>query len=235
MARPDILVITEGAQDDTFFGKLTEAREITGFQVVPPPERKTLPGIPAKLIDTRLSGIDAFASRLQGIITDSNFEFKRRQHLLVVADNDEDATKQFNRVADQVVKAGWKRPSGPRTPTDRAAGSGPKLSVLMLPWENVAGCLETLCYESAAAKRSAFAACVEAFMKCVKATNRPISKLSKTKIRCLFAAACEKDPNTGLNHAWSSDKGRRPDDLVPLDHACFDAIANYLSGLHSSQ
>ena len=44
------------------------------------------------------------------------------------------------------------------------------------------------------------------------------------KLRAMLASTCRQDPNTSLQHAWS--RGRTT--LIPLDHTCFDWIADFL-------
>jgi hypothetical protein len=99
----------------------------------------------------------------------------------------------------------------------------PPIHVLMLPWDNDHGCLETLCLIAAEKENPKEIACVNEFVACVKANELSVPMLAKLRMRCYISAVCKTDPNTGLRFAWS-----RPQTLIPIDDPCFNNLADYL-------
>jgi hypothetical protein len=154
----------------------------------------------------------------------------QRKAVIVVADNDSNPAESFDLVQKQIRDAEkWGVPTKPREGVK--LDELPPVSVLMLPWDDVPGSIDTICFAAAARKRPEVAACVEAFVRCVKAEGWDVHNASKLRLRCLLSAACKDNPNTGLPRAWSTEKGR-PGDLVPLDDECFNEIATFLAGFH---
>jgi Protein of unknown function (DUF3226) len=206
------ILLAEGAGDEAFFRNLIKIRKLKSVDI-----RSPKPGA--------ASGTTTFAERLIGLKAETGFE--KCPVVLIVADNDEAPERSFRSIVDQIRRIGWEPPTKPRDIS--ASPTLPHIAVLMLPWDDIPGCLETLCYTSASAQRETIAKCVERFTKCVKSSKWPIQQQSKLKMRCLIAGACDKDPNTGLQYAWSG--GKRPDDLIPLTHECFDQVAELLESL----
>jgi hypothetical protein len=100
----------------------------------------------------------------------------------------------------------------------------PPVVVMMLPWEGEIGQLETICLISMRDKFPNLAACEDQFSACTGTDKWKRNKLEKMKMRAMLTTACEEDPNTSLTHAWS-----RKNELIPLDHACFNRIADFLA------
>jgi hypothetical protein len=70
--------------------------------------------------------------------------------------------------------------------------------------------------------------CLDAFCECCGTDSWLESKRSKMRLRALIAAACASDPNTGLVYAWN-----RSEDLIPLEHSCFDQVTEFLASFPS--
>jgi hypothetical protein len=214
VATPWIL-LCEGAGDHAFFRHLIRVRNIRNLQ-----PRARPSGIPA--------GNTAFEVWLTGLKPETDVQ--THSGILVVADNDSDPDASFRSIQRRIRGAGdFGVPEAPRV----AAPSGrdlPPVAVLMLPWDDECGCLETLCLRAAFRRRRTLARCIRQFEECVAATDWPISQLSKLHMRCYLSAACPGDPNTGLQYAWTEERGRPPD-LIPLQYQCFNQVADYLASL----
>jgi hypothetical protein len=207
----DPLLLCEGEHDEKLLANLMGVRNLPAFQIQQPGGEENY-------------GVSGFQLRLRGLKAAPGIQ--DRKAIIIVADNDDAPSQAFKLVRKQVKKAGgYGVPNAPRQLA--RSKSFPPVSVLMVPWDSDRGCVETLCYTSAAARRPELAKCVEEYIDCVGATQWPIAQLSKLRLRCLLSAACKKDPNTGLPRAWTAEKGR-PSDLIPLDHECFNQIADYL-------
>lgn len=201
------IILCEGPDDEGFLTNLIKTRALGSFTI-----RKDF------------GGNSNFGERLIGLKADRGIGL--RKAVLIVADNDSDPEKSFQAIRAQIVAARqYDVPRRPMELSQRAEGL-PPVAVLMLPWTGVQGCLETICYESAARNFPQGAQCVEQFMTCVGAGVLEPSKLAKTKMRSFLTSTCKSDPNTGLRFAWS-----RQETLVPLADPCFNNIAAFLQSL----
>lgn len=193
------LIISEGAGDASFFTQLIKVRKLTNFKVHQRDKKMA-------------SGSGAFEAMLRAIKFESYYS--DIQLVILVGDNDSDPSKSFLEIVRQIKSVdGYAVPTQPRK-----VAKGPSVkavSVLMLPWDNVPGGLDTLCYALAANRRPAIASCVKKYIECVNAKDWEPSPLGKMSLRCLLSAACPTDPNIGITHAWSSTK--KPTDLIPLE------------------
>jgi hypothetical protein len=152
--------------------------------------------------------------------------------IILVADNDnglgfENVREEISQAnADATADDQFGVPNAPRVSTKQSQ-SLPDISILMLPWDNELGCLETLCLRAVNQKYSREKQCAESLVECVLATDWEISKKSKLILRCFLSAVCKTEPNTGLIYAWSTENGR-PGDIFPLDSPAFKQVADYL-------
>ena len=196
-----VIVLCEGKEDISFLRALIAHREIGAFDFHKP------------------NGTGAFTRMLTGLRTGS--DIRERKAILIVSDNDGDPDGQFEAIRMQITEAGW---IAPETPRAEAAQEGmPSIHVLMLPWDDDQGCLETLCLIAATNANPEEMKCVEQLVTCVEAKDLPVPMLSKLRMRCYISSVCKTDPNTGLRYAWS-----RPQTLIPMTDPCFDKLAAYL-------
>jgi hypothetical protein len=151
-------------------------------------------------------------------------ELEDKSAILIVADNDDDPAKAFADIQAQIRSA--EKLGVPDKPRQRAPSTAPlpPVAVLMLPWDDVAGCLETLCYQASSKKWPRNGECVEDFIKCTGIGGWVPQSLSKAKMNGMIASICEEDPATSMQYVWS-----RKQNIVPVDDPCFEQIANYLS------
>jgi hypothetical protein len=204
------LIICEGKGDQSFFRELIKRRVLLDFDVFCPPA----PG-------TKNGGVGGFAKLLEGLSVQRGFD--SLTGILVVADNDDDPEESFKKVFRIIKNAsGFQAPSRPLQVV-RADGV-PPLAVLMLPWVNEPGALESLCLVATSYKFPQVRKCLERYVRCTGAKNWKPGKLLKMKMRCMLSATCETDPNTSLVWAWAEDRG----DPIPLDNRCFEQLVGFL-------
>lgn len=203
------LIIGEGSHDEAFLRHLLQDRDIQGYQVgFPEPPDQNSPGR------------GGFGSVLSGLRV--RLDFKKIRVVVLVSDNDENPATSFNEIKAQITEAGSF--SVPIQPLEVVlTADHPDLVAFMLPSTGQIGCLETLCLPAALDGWPTLRTCIEEYSRCVNIATWPKSKQSKMQLRCLFSAACIKDPNTSLAHAWS----RNPP-LIPLGHNSFDQLAEFL-------
>jgi len=214
-----ILFVCEGESDEAFFRELISRRRLKGCGVFSIRKEQT-------------PGIDTIGERLKGLQAETGIEACGL--VVVVADNDDSPTQRFSQVQKQIRLAGnFGIPSKPReivapinVPQSRHV---PKIAVLMLPWDDVGGCLESICLEAGSAKRPGLAKCIASFVKCTRGGRWNISKLSKLKARCMLAVQCPKNPDVSFKWSWTSS--RVEGDPFPVTQECFGRIVRYLRGL----
>jgi hypothetical protein len=196
------IILFEGVEDKSFLEELLEVlglREKFDFQ------------------KGDGAGKDGFEQILKGLVIST------RKAIIIVADNDGDPTGMCKNAQKQIGNAGFTIPKKPRE-TVETVGL-PPLSVLMIPWDNDAGCLETLCLSAKNSDYNKQLDCADALVKCAGAEGWDIAKKSKLRMRGFLSAVCKSDPNTGLRYAWN-----RPEKPFPLKGAAaYNQIAGYLS------
>ena len=200
------LIIGEGVQDQIFALKLVQHYGILGFEA------------------GHAGGKDGFGDVLGGLKVHRSFQ--NLKTVVIFADTDEDPTKAFANIKTQITNAGgYDIPNQPL----EIVGSHPSIVVVMLPWEDRKGCLETLCLEPGLNQYPNIKACLTPFSDCLNMSAWDTSRRSKALLQCLFATACASDPNTGLRYAWD-----RVETLIPLNHTSFDGITSFLRELSTS-
>jgi hypothetical protein len=208
------VLLCEGAHDAEFFEALIGTRGLPQF---------TISGC-GHAVGARREGIDSLTDALDELPVISGFTNVRA--VLIVADNDSDPNAAFRKVCKLIDATAEIEPgvrySAPLKPLTKA-GTKPSVVVMMLPWTDVRGALDSLCYMSAAAKRKDIAACVDAFAKCTKTDIWPVTKLAKMKLRSLISAARIADPYMSPAWVWSEKT-----DLVPIDDPAFNDIEKFL-------
>jgi hypothetical protein len=212
----DPIVLCEGYDDAEFFRELIRVRGLPALDVREPKREDH-------------GGYSGFGRRLVALGTET--DLAKRRAIIIARDCNADPGDAFHNLVTQIREApGYGVPEAPRRLTPSQNELLPPLCVLMLPSNDRPGALETLCYESAAARRPEIARCIDEYVRCVQfdLARWGAVKHDKFRLRCLLSAACPSEPNTSLRYAWTREKGR-PGDLVPLDHCCFNDIANFLS------
>ena len=218
-----IVILTEGEADDAFIKKLIEDNGL---------------GIENFII--RNGGCTKFWSRIRSIRTASEpMVLRNCQAMVIIADNDNSPGDQFDIIRNQIVIANqgvsaddlFGIPQNPLV-SARQSLSLPPIYILMLPWGNEAGCLETLCLSSINPDYSPQVACVDDIFQCVGAGAWSTTMQAKFRVQCLLSSICDGDPYTHLKFAWKvdADKGRPGNIFLTNNPAC-QRIADFLHSL----
>lgn len=203
------IILCEGEQDKAFFTHLVESRHLPQFDVFCPSRPYTDDG-----------AVEGYDDMLTAFTTGDGFQ--NITGILVQGDNDDKPQQRFNRIAKKIAAAeGYIRPQN-RLQVVRA-DNRPPLIVMMFPWEEELGALETLCLISAEAANPTIKQCMDIYFDCARIGTWSLVKQHKMRLRCMIASICKTDPYTSLVHAWS-----RAESLIPLDHQCFRQIADFL-------
>lgn len=216
------IVLCEGPHDVHFLQSLIATRNLPSFQLACPKDLYDNP------IEGEGGGRDKFTEYLNGAVATTGFD--KVEAILIVSDNDADPARSFTCIQELIGSAdpidGFVTPpkkfQAPTSPLTATVGV-PKIAVMMLPWTNIPGALETLCLQAAVRASPKIAACVDEFAKCsdIKAWSQ--SKQDKMRLRSLIASQNNKNPDLSLAWLWNKNSG-----LIPLTDPVFDQIANFL-------
>jgi len=203
------LILVEGPGDAAFFRHLIATRGIPEEYDVLHPSDAGATG----------SGNSRFGEALDGFALIPGYDDLRG--ILIVADNDDDSQASFANVQAQIRRTAAQH-AVPPAPLEATKASLP-IAVMMIPWTDEAGSLETLCASAAEAAYPLQAACAEEFQSCTGLDVWPASKRAKVMLRSIISAVHRRNPDLSLSFVWDDCP-----DVVPLRHTCFDRIADYL-------
>jgi hypothetical protein len=209
----DLLLVGEGTGDASLIKYLAQERGITGFQV------------------EDSGGSSKFRRFIEGLSSIPGYSGMKG--LVIIADSDQGADESFSRIRSQLKAA--KIHATPGTPfrVGRSPQSDFATYVVMLPFTgsgdnitSLTGALETLLLPAAIDNYPDAAKCTDEWRDCVQMGNWKNAHRDKARLRALIAAAYPDDPNISLTWAL------RPESkIVPLNHPCFDALAELLRSL----
>jgi hypothetical protein len=204
------VILCEGEGDCSFFRHLIAKRALPAFDIFCPRKPYTEDG-----------AVQGYDDMLRVFTTGQGFS--DLIGILVQGDNDHNPSIKFQNIADKI--AGAEGYVAPHAALEVArAANRPPVVVMMMPWVNEPGCLETLCLPSAESAFPEIKKCVDKQFECATISAWDIAKQHKMRLRCMIASTCKTDPYTSLVHAWS-----RTENLIPLDHSCFQRIADFLA------
>lgn len=222
-----VVILTEGEADDAFVKKLIEdnglgignfiIREVHGD-----------------------GGNTNFWKRIKTIRTASQpMVLRNCEAMVIIADNDDSPADQFELIRNQIEIANegavaddlFGVPQNPLIPA-RQSLSLPPVYILMLPWGNEAGCLETLCLSAINPAYAHHITCVDDIFKCVGAGAWSTTMQAKFRVQCLLSSICTGDPYTHLKFAWKVDVDKgRPGNICLTNNAACQRISDFLRSL----
>jgi hypothetical protein len=231
---PQTVIFTEGHADDAFIEKLIE---VNGFRV----ENFIIKKYNQK--QGEAPGCGGFEKRISNIRTATQPPLRQSRAIIIIADNDDSPAERFAEIKVQIEKANANRDASdlfgvPDEPLKaaRQSLSLPPVHILMIPWNNQPGCLETLCLSSLDPRYASNLKCVEDIVKCVGADKWKPSMLAKFRVQCLLSSIFDQSPATHLRYAWDVDvdKGRPADKfpIFPLNGEAFKPIVDFLQGFN---
>ena len=210
------IVLCEGTSDEAFVKALIRARGIQHVDVI---ERRKDPKF-------KPPGVGGFQQRLEALKFEPGIE--KRKAIVLLADNDLDANNLFTSIVGLINAAGeYNAP--PRVWEGSNRGKYPPIHIVNLPTRTDPGCVEMLWLQSAEPKAPAIKLCIDRLIVCLGLVGWSPGNVAKLKLRCLVAATLQKNPTLKIEDVWYDRDQQR--DIIPLDHQCFNPLANYLGGL----
>lgn len=185
------MIIGEGTADSEFLKALIAERSLTGLQVARAAQDKT-----------------HFGRRLEAIKLVEGFG--QVETIVLVRDSNGDADAAFRETVAQIRKdtTDYASPAAPLKPSAKGA-KAPRIVVLLIPWSDREGALESLLLEAIEphheeiAKRMADTLAVSPTRDC------NVSKRAKSRMSCIVAAVCIEDPSCAVSWLWKEEKGMR--------------------------
>ena len=225
------VILTEGLADDIFIENLIGCSGLDKNKFFVP-----------HFDQSKFGGISNFWKKIRSIrSTTEPYFLKTSKAIIIIADNDHNPEGQFKEIQNQIVEANKdEKPDElfgiPQRPRESAQQSTsiPPIFVLMLPWDNENGCLETICIQSAnKPKYKHELECVEQFAgsigteKWVEPSKglHDIARSSKFRVKSLLTCICT-DPYTPFHSAWNPKKS--PMDIFDLKDTAWTKIVEFL-------
>lgn len=212
------LILCEGPHDKSFFRALIDHYQLPPAHVV----------CSADL--TRKQGRSGFGDALFALRPITGFDLL--EDIIIATDSDDDAAASFQFAANLIANVPQTQPPEephtypvPTSPHLKAAGS-PSVTILLLPWLDRTGSLETLCFEAASKVFPANKACVDAFSGCTGSAGWLPQKRDKMLLRSIIAGSHEKKPDIALSMIWSSEPN-----LIPISDQAFWQVRDFLKSL----
>jgi hypothetical protein len=205
------LIVGEGLADVAFLDALLEQRGLRAYCHL---------GFP----DGLHKGKDGFGDYLVGLRTKLERQNSGTQRILVVTDSDDDPNLSFRNVCQHIRNANVlleapRHYSVPNAIRELSAGAAPQIAVGIMPWDNEAGCLETLLLTAADDGSHPLHDCFEAYWQCVRFDANRKNVQSKKKLTTIIAATNDKNPSCSLGMIWSNEQ--RAGNPMRIDHQAF--------------
>ena len=200
-------ILCEGPADKAFFKKLIRDRKLSNFNI----------------IDAK--GRCDFSEKLKAL------RLLKQDAILIVADNDNNPNQLFSEVQNQ-IRISNRNGTGypiPNKPMEVAKVDGqPVIMIMMIPWVDIPGCLETLLLPVLQREKKEIKICVDNFLTCTETAKWEIQKRDKTAIQCFIAGSNSDDPNKSLRYLLESENNP-----IPMNASEFDDIVNTLTNFET--
>ena len=199
------VIVSEGFYDTTFLQALAAARNLPAFNY------------------RHAGGLNKIGIELRGLSAATDFGMV--EHVLIIADCDDNAQANFTEVCNQIQSANDVPPvyAVPAQPLTRV-GANPTVNIALVPGVGMVGNLETLCFGVITKNDAGIVQCVDDFATCTGAANWLPSKRAKMKLEAYLAAHFGANPQMPLGLAWW-ELAQGP---MPLDDPDFDEIADIM-------
>lgn len=212
------MILCEGPHDAAFFRELIRDRLLPEANVTCPSD------------NNRSYGKSGFPGTLHGF--PNLHGFFAVKDIVLVADCDADPQASFAEVVAGISGIGtFLIPALgypiPTKPLERTIGAGvPALTILMVPWFDRRGALDTLCCEAALRGKTTEVDCIDNFARCIGADAWAEPKKSQMRLRSFLSGTYQNNPNIGFGNIWRDEPK-----LVPVSDSAFNQIADFLRNL----
>ena len=143
--------------------------------------------------------------------------------ILIVSDNDDNPADSWNDVCTEIKNANYSVPDKPGEVVLDEKG-GPSLRVLMIPWTNEKGAIESLCLPAIENLFVEQVKCVNEFCACTQIDqNWGETARSIARVEALLACTQKATPKIGLGHFVI-----KSDCPIDFTHNCFKRVGEAL-------
>lgn len=199
ITKPYILLV-EGKDDEFFFKALMKNLNLNNIQIF------------------NYDGTPKFRDFLSGFIKTTGFADV--SSLGITRDADTDYNDSFQSIHDALRAEHLPTPEHSLEPIDD--GNGLKVTIMILPGNNMLGMLEDLCLKSVESDPAM--PCVVQYFHCLKQKGSMPTNVSKAKVQAFLASR----PKAGLLLGQAADKG-----YWPWENATFEDVKNFLQQIVS--
>jgi hypothetical protein len=220
--REKLLILCEGKADANFLTSLLREREISGPQCL------------------AVDGQDNFGKKLVQILLADGFE--QLQGILLLSDCGDDGESKLNKLQNQIKAANrqlqkdgkdfqYPLPEVLSLPASGETGEQAlTVQISLVPDDDRAGSLESLCAEDLCAQYPGLRSCLEAYLECAEGVRawsgtgpptRAAEISDKVRYQCL-SAVLHRDPNRPL-----SMEAEKPE-ILDMQASCYDRLAEKL-------
>jgi len=148
--------------------------------------------------------------------------------ILLVSDSDDNPGISFSEVCDGIRSAQYTVPARPRVIAP-ASGKNPSVTVLMVPWDDEEGSVETVCLPALEGKFPQETECLNQFCVCTHTDTWRIKARSEMRVECLLACTYATEPKISLRYVL-----QRSNCPIDLNHECFTRIRDAIRSFSSS-
>lgn len=190
------LMIVEGNEEKMFFEALINYMGLKNIQIMP------------------IGGKEKLRANLKALV--SSPRFSTIDSLNIVRDANKNPKGAFQSVCDALKASKLPVPDRPLI----SEGTKPKVTIMILPKEDLAGMLEDVCLKSVQNDPALF--CIEQYFKCLRERGlSPPQNESKAKVQAFLAS--RKEPGKRLGEAaqagywpWDSDAFKEIKDFLKM-------------------
>lgn len=210
------MILCEGPADKAFFNGLIQERRLPQFDVFCPTDAGGVG-----------HGVTGFSQFLKALTIP--LALNSASSILVVGDCDNDPQKSFSVIQKQIQRVseyGYGVPEAPLVVAD--SRDLPKIVIMMIPWVDRLGCLESICLEALSARQAELIKCVERYTQCTMTNAWEIPKKHKMQLQCLISALSQENPGASLRVVL-----QKHNTVIPLHESCFDQVAKFLNDFDS--
>lgn len=220
-------VICEGREDVAFVRELGRVHQFPAFTTSPIGEGKTG------------EGIDGLLAHLKHVIGLTGFR-QRVRHVVLLADSEADQDKTFNKIVSDIRNANGATDvdgffAEPKKVFKTRKGTHSTFTVVLLPTNRTAGCLETLLFSYLIRNYPNETKCIEVMIKCagLDKAKWTLAKLDKARLRAAIGIIYKDNPNCSTRFLWERDGVlvHPKKQLIPLSEPEFTEVSGLLAGI----
>lgn len=230
--RSNKLIVGEGESDLQFFQELCVKNVIEGFEFAFTGMHEVKPSG-----EYGEAGFEAFGKYLKAFGKTS--DLPKVTDIVLVCDSGNivpaNPHQRFLKLRRMITEATHSEPAipfrSPDNPNQPDDGARPRVHILILPWFDEEGGIETLCLraaeQAAGVDGQRVIECVKAFANCVDTSNLTKEKQDKFLLQSFLSGSWKRRPEVRVEQIWNTHRSV----LIPLDSNVFMRVREFLQAV----